>query len=239
MYYDLTATIDEKTSVFPGDPLFCRKVVQSLKPSHFALSEISLSNHIGTHIDFPAHVIDNGATSDDFNLDHLIGNGKVIDIGEVDIIDAKLLAKLEFKPHEIIFFKTKNSFLEKSGELFENYVHLTSDAAHFLVEKKIKIVGIDYISVDAFHEETLPVHQILLKEDILIVENLALKTVPAGNYRFYIAPLAIANMDGLPARVFAEYNLDDLLRASFKEAKEEIPRKINYKYATVLHEQEK
>jgi arylformamidase len=101
-----------------------------------------------------------------------------------------------------VFFKTSNSSLNKSGQFHKDFVYLEPDAANELVKHKIRIVGIDYLSVDPYASD-LPAHKILLSNNVLIVENLNLTSIAQGIYRVFIVPLNIPNMDGLPVRVFA------------------------------------
>lgn len=85
--------------------------------------------------------------------------------------------------------------------LRKKYVYIEPDAAEALLQKGVKIVGIDYISVDCYDAEDLSVHNILLSKEVLIVEGLELKHAPIGRGEIYIMPLHIPDMDGLPARV--------------------------------------
>lgn len=103
--------------------------------------------------------------------------------------------------NDFVFFKTSNSALSKQEKFSDKYVYIEPDAAKALLEKKVRVVGIDYISVDAYDAEDLPVHKILLSNDVLIVENLELKGIDPGRCQLFIMPLNVPEMDGLPARV--------------------------------------
>jgi arylformamidase len=81
---------------------------------------------------------------------------------------------------------------------------LTESAVEALVAKGAKIIGIDDLSVDSSSSPDLPVHKLLLKNGILIVENLDLRQAASGRYKIFICPLKVENMDGLPARVIME-----------------------------------
>ncbi len=206
-YYDLSTPVTANTVVYPGDPQFCVEAISSLDngaPVH--LCHMHLSNHCGTHIDFPAHIIRGGKTSSDYALDDLIGTGLVI---EVPVTEASISADFirsqnSISRHDFVLFKTANSNLSKQDKFVENYVYIEEDAARELIKKEVKIVGIDYISVDSFSAESLSVHQALLSNNILIVESLELSKIPAGRYKIYIMPNNIPDMDGLPVRVIAE-----------------------------------
>jgi len=202
-FQDVTADITPKTVVYPGDPHFTREEIAILgKEGPFNLEKITLSNHIGTHIDFPAHVIKEGKTSSDYSLDDLILKGIVVEVShDQKIITAGFVEGLDLPKEGCVFFKTSNSWISKQTEFTEDYVSLEAIAAEILVAKDVKIVGVDYMSVDASDAYELPVHKTLLSHDVLIVENLELKNIAAGDYQVYILPLKIRNMDGLPARV--------------------------------------
>lgn len=103
-----------------------------------------------------------------------------------------------------MFFKTSNSKLSKQSQFCDKYVYIEPNAAEKLLKMEVKIIGIDYISVDKYDAEDLPVHNLFLSKDVLIVENLELSNIPAGRYKFYILPINLNQMDGLPTRVIAE-----------------------------------
>ncbi|HEX2548645.1 MAG TPA: cyclase family protein [Gammaproteobacteria bacterium] len=205
-YFDLSVNITEELVTFPGDPIYYAQDVCSLdKGALFHLSKIQLGNHTGTHIDFPAHVIKGGKTSDDYPIESLIGSGLIVEVPDKEIsITKDFIAKQDILFNDFVFFKTSNSNISKIDEFTSDYVFIESDAAEELVKKGVKIVGIDYISVDKYESENLPVHKSLLSKDVLIVEGLELKKIPVGRYKIYILPIKINKMDGLPARVIAQ-----------------------------------
>ncbi len=210
-YYDLTRPITSDVAVFPGDPTFKVDKVQDMaKGNSYNLCYLHIGNHTGTHIDFPAHVIPNGKTSSDFPIDALMGEGIIVEIPENPDeknlgITPQFIKKQPIKKNDIIFFKTSNSKLP-SNKISEKFVYLTPTGADELIEKQVKMVGIDYLSIDALEEENLPSHKKLLKNNILIVENLQLSDIPAGRYKkIIVSPPRIENIDGLPVRVVA-YN---------------------------------
>lgn len=205
-YYDLSTNISEELVAFPGDPQYKAKEISSLeKGSKFHLSEIQLGNHTGTHIDFPSHIIKGGKTSNDYPIESLIGQGIIIDVpSNESSITKAFIEKQPILVNDFVFFKTSNSNLSKNAKFMNNYVYIEPEATEELLEKKVKIVGIDYISVDKYESEDLPVHKLLLSKDVLIVEGLELNNVPVGRCKIYIMPLKINKMDGLPARVIAK-----------------------------------
>lgn len=204
-YYDLTAPISENTVVFPGDPTYKSEDVCTIShDSQFQLCHLHLGNHTGTHIDFPAHVIKGGKTSSDYTINDLIGSGLIIDVPIASSsITKDFVSKQPIRANDFVFFKTANNAISKQDKFTHNYVYIEPEAAQELLTKGVKIVGIDYISVDQYEAEDLPVHKSLLSNDVLIVEGLELNNAPIGRCKIFIMPLNIPNMDGLPARVTA------------------------------------
>jgi arylformamidase len=178
-------------------------VIYSLDQGHACnLLRIHMSNHAGTHIDFPAHFIPGGKTSDAFELSHLMGRCLVIAIdADAPLVLPSHLLDHAIQANDIIFFKTANAALT---EYTETYTAISLPAAQYLRDKKVKIVGIDYLSVDRHGDQGFPVHHELLAHDILIVENLDLKNVPTGCYDAKIYPLKMQGVDGAPVRVSLE-----------------------------------
>jgi arylformamidase len=142
-------------------------------------------------------------TIDQIPLDLLIGPVKVIYFPEIKEISSKHLRKYDLTNTERIIFKTRNSefWNENPLEFRKDFTALTSDAAQLLVKSKVRLVGIDYFSLDLFHEEELSVHKILYRSDIFGIEGLDLREVAAGDYELVCLPMKIWRGDGAPARV--------------------------------------
>lgn len=206
-YFDLTAAISEQTIVFPGDPTYTSNDVCSLTTgSQYGLCQMHLGNHTGTHVDFPAHVLKGGKTSSDYTIDGLIGSCLIIQVPDDEkSVSKAFVERQNIIRNDFVFFKTSNSNLSKQGDFTERYVFIEPEAAEELLKKNVRVVGIDYISVDQYESESLPVHKTLLSNDVLIVEGLELNNVPLGRCKVYIMPINIQNMDGLPARVVAKF----------------------------------
>jgi len=202
-YKDLTAEITKETVIYPGDPVFsCEDVAVLGESSEFHLRKFTMGNHTGTHIDFPAHVIKGGKTSSDYSIDDLIGDGLILEVPDgMPSIKKDFILMQGIKEKDIVFFKTSNSCIPKDKPYRSEYVYIEADAARAMLDIGVRIVGIDYISVDSPKLEALPVHEILLSNDTLIVENLNLKGVSPGRCKIFIMPINIPKMDGLPARV--------------------------------------
>lgn len=206
-FFDLSAKITEDITVYPGDPSYKMEKVANIDDgSSFNLCHMHLCNHVGTHIDFPAHVLNDGKTSSDYSIDHLIGSCLIIKVPDsLRSITRDFVAEQSILKSDIVFFKTSNSKISKQTNFTEEYVYIEPDAAEELLRKGVKIVGVDYISVDKYDADDLPVHKTLLSNEVLIVEGLELENVPIGRCEIFIMPLNISYMDGLPARVVARF----------------------------------
>jgi arylformamidase len=203
--YDATLALKREMPTFPGDPSFEMKpIFQRSRGSAFNLSLISMGTHQGTHVDPPVHCIDSGATADQLPLEALMGPGIVLDMRGKRFIDRADLEASPIGVHVRILLKTDSGPNILKSQFDENYVYLTQDAARYLVELGVLLVGIDYLSVDRYSDEDLTVHRILLESGIVIVECLNLAEVPAGPCRIYCLPLKIEGGDGAPARVLVE-----------------------------------
>lgn len=201
--YDVTVAISNELPVYPGDPPVKVTRVMSLEQGDVArVSHLSFSTHIGTHIDPPYHFMRDGQPLDQVPLDVFIGPASVIDVGEVDVIDAAVLRRFDLAGATRVLFKTKNSrFWHTTNEFQTSFVYLEADAAALLVECGVRLVGIDYLSVEKFNFEEPTTHWTLLGANVVIVEGLDLTEVPPGDYELLCLPLKIKDGDGGPARV--------------------------------------
>ncbi len=165
-------------------------------------SYIKMDLHTGTHIDFPFHFLKDGKTSNDFSLNSFILKAHIIKFKGISI-DENFLKSIKLKDKiEAVLFKTNNYVLYKKGKFSTEYTHLTFSGAQYLIKKGIKLVGIDYLSIEKYGSRDFSVHKTLLKQDILILENLNLTYVKEGIYQLYAIPIKIEDVEALPARAF-------------------------------------
>ncbi|AZT91090.1 cyclase family protein [Caldicellulosiruptor changbaiensis] len=199
---DVSLDISNETISFPGDPkVEVKRVFDITKGDIATVSKLSLSSHTATHIDAPAHFIKGGLTVDKIPLEHLMGKVKIFEVPEEDKITRSFLEKKHIEREKAIFFKTKNSQYLNSSKFYEKYTSLSLDAAEYLIEKGVKVVGIDYLSIEEFGSEDYSVHKSLLSSGIIIIEGLSLLNVSEGEYEFIALPLRVKGCDGAPARV--------------------------------------
>ena len=203
--YDLTVPISPSMAQWPGDPPVAVSRAKSLGVDGYNLSHISLGSHTGTHIDAPHHYIENGATVDRISLDILMGKAYVFEVRPhegVMIEPADLVSLGIPRDASRVLLKTENSALWEPGpQIFEQrFVYLGRKAARWLVERGVKLIGIDYMSVDQFLSVDSPAHHEFLRAGVVIVESLNLSRVEPGVYHLVVLPLKISGGDGAPAR---------------------------------------
>ena len=201
--YDISLTITPQSIVWPGDAPVVIKHTSSIASGDNAnVSEITMSCHTGTHVDAPDHFLNNGITVDDLSLDLLVGRAYVLHLPDVNLITASVLMKADIPPRtRRLLFKTRNSELWAKGnrEFQTDFVALSVDAAELLVDRNVKVVGIDYLSIAPYKMGT-PVHTILLNAGVVVIEGLDLSKVSQGRYTLHCLPLKLGGVEGAPTR---------------------------------------
>lgn len=202
--YDISVTVSAVLPTWPGDPIVKLERVDRIENGADAnVSRLDMGVHSGTHVDAPFHFSLDGDTVEQIDLKTLTGRVYVLHLpGEVDLITAQELEKAEIPPRtRRVLFKTRNStYWDKyPGEFRRDYVALSTDGAQYLVERGVKLVGVDYLSV-APYQDSIPTHRILLDAGVIILEGLDLTEVSQGRYTLYCLPLKLALTEGAPAR---------------------------------------
>lgn len=201
--WDVTLSLGSAIPTYRGDPSYKRRVVQAIADGRPAdVSMLTMSAHIGTHVDAPSHVILGGKTVDALDLDVMVGPVRVVEFDGLGPITAEFLEGADIvEAQERIIFKTRNSSLWEQSEFQDDYVGLSLDGANWLINKGVKLVGIDYLSIDAPGAPDLPVHRALLSSGVVVVEGLDLRLVTQGPYNLVCLPMKIEGSEGAPARV--------------------------------------
>jgi arylformamidase len=200
-YIDVTVRLAAGIPVYPGNPEFELQPIKRIADGGSSnVSKLVLGTHTGTHVDAPKHFIDDGATADQLPLDVLIGPARVIEIATRGITEQDLAAA-RVSDDARVLIKTGNSALWTSSAFHQDYAHLTESGARYLADRGVKLVGVDYLSVEQFKKPGAPAHRTLLSRNIVIVEGLNLSNVEPGVYEMYCLPLPIGGGDGAPARV--------------------------------------
>lgn len=199
---DVSVPLKQGMPTFPNNPPFELAPVKRIADGGSSnVSRLVLSTHTGTHVDAPKHFFDDGAGIDGLALNLLIGRTRVVDINKRGPISAEDLAAAGLREDLRVLFKTPNSALWNSGLFHEDYAHLTEAGARYLVDQGVKVVGIDYLSIEQFKKPGAPAHRILLSNSVIVIEGLNLADAEPGMYEMYCLPLLVAGGDGAPARV--------------------------------------
>ncbi|HVL33285.1 MAG TPA: cyclase family protein [Actinomycetota bacterium] len=195
---DITLDVSAEMFTWPGDPAVRIEPVQRIARGDGAnVSQVTLSTHTGTHVDPPCHFVEGAPSVDQLPLDVLCGPAVVVDTG-----DARRLGS-EHVPlgAERVLFKTINSpRLASLREFPDDYACLSNDAAQALVAAGVRLVAIDFQSVEELGAEGHPVHMTLLSAGVVIVEGVNLAEVEPGEYTLVCLPLKVKDGDGAPAR---------------------------------------
>jgi len=199
--YDVTVPRVPGLPVYPGDPPFEIEPLQRLGSAPFSLSRMSLATHTGTHVDAPAHFLPGGATIDSLPLEILLGKARVVEIPARERIDRADLEPRDLRDDLRILLKTRMSGQMLKPGFQEDHLYLSGDAAAYLAQAGLKLVGFDYLSVDRYGAPDYPAHHALLEAGVIIVEGLDLSEVEPGEYDMACLPLRVADGDGAPARV--------------------------------------
>jgi len=211
---DLTLTISQTIPTFPGSPKPRFITWSKIKKDGYNLELLFFSSHTGTHLDAPYHFNESGVKIHEISLERLISNAFLIkikkeknqSIQKSDIIKfEKTYGKIQNKS-TVIFFTGWQKNLKKVNYFTEN-PGLSISAVTYLVSKNTNLVGIDSPSIDSGKNKTFPAHKILLKNNILIAENLKnVDKISTANFKLIILPLKLKNATGSSVRAIAFQN---------------------------------
>jgi arylformamidase len=204
-WLDISYPINQDMVHWPTSPIYphIEPVKDPSKGDRVTMFQININVHNGTHIDAPRHFIADKITIDNNPLDVMIGEARIIEIRNSESIKPEELADHDIQPGERILFKTRNSSLYKLHKFVEDYVFIKKEAAYFLRDKKVSVVGKDYLAGGSIKdiESLFEVHQTLLSNNIWIIEALDLSAVGPGKYELICLPIKISFADASPARV--------------------------------------
>jgi arylformamidase len=199
---DVSVPLDANLPTYPGNTPFAVEAIQRIaQGNHANLSSLHLSAHSGTHVDAPRHFFDAGAGVDALPLEILCGRTRVIEVTSRKAVEAEDLAASDLSEDVRLLIKTHNSRLWGTAEFQKEYVGVSESGAKYLVEHGIKVVGVDYLSVEPFKTPGAPTHHTLLGGGTIVIEGLNLRDVEPGVYDMLCLPLRVVGADGAPARV--------------------------------------
>lgn len=206
---DVSIPVGPGMLTWPGDPTMSLERVSDIEQGHASnLSLLTMSTHTGTHVDPPIHFVPGGATIDQLPLEVFVGAAVVIDARGVRVIDAGFLDGTGLAAGTPrVLFKTDWSARwgsEPAPTFPDAFTAITLDGARWLTDRRVRLVGTDFISVEGMDDPTYPVHRHLLGAGVVVVEGLDLREVKPGGCRFTCLPLRLRDGDGGPARAFVE-----------------------------------
>jgi len=214
---DLTHELHNGMPIYPGDPAPSFVSYATLEKNGVNLTKLTLGSHTGTHIDAPRHFILNGIGVDQIPASKLTGEAYVADLSSKPIgsgvTGRDLRENLEGNVAEddivIIYTGCSEHWGEES--IGSNYTYLTGDAAEYLVSKKIRALGIDFLSVERFRAPDPVAHKTLLSNGIFIMESLSRATKRFVQKRILMIcmPIKLQNGDGAPARIIGVPIVED------------------------------
>lgn len=198
MWIDITMPLSKLMAVWPGDTPFQYKLDASLERDGANVGQIQMSLHAGTHVDAPYHYDNFGKSVDSLPLDLFIGQVKIVDVTGVKQITMETVESIELDGVRRIFFKTKTTY--DLLTFSDQFVTFEPQVIYYLKSQGIDLIGTDAPSIDALNDATLQAHHACRGCDMLIIENLYMKDVTAGDYEFIGLPLAIQGGDASPIR---------------------------------------
>ncbi len=212
MLHDVTVLLRAGMPTYPGEDGPKLELLKSRAQGDEAdVRKLTLALHTGTHVDAPQHFIEGGKTAEALPLDALIGPCEVVEVAgapDVAAADLEALFPSSRPAPERLLFRTRNSTGPRplfGREAFDwDYAGIGHDAASWLVERGVKLIGIDYLSIEPPKAKAPITHRTLLGAGIVAIEGLDLRRVRPGRYRLYCLPALLQGADGAPARVVLE-----------------------------------
>ena len=205
---DITHAITPTLPLWPESPgALVTRLLDMQEGAEANVSQISIEAHTGTHIDAPLHFVATGKTTLEIPLNKLIGPCQVVHIQGEKSITADILENLSIpKDCKKLLLKTDNQALwaSNSSKFDKDFCALSADGAQWVVDRGIELIGIDYLSIQRFHD-SIKTHQVLLQNEVVILETLKLDEVSEGNYRLYCLPLKLEGLEGVPVRAILEF----------------------------------
>lgn len=201
-WIDISATLHNGMVSWPGDEPFHREQMLYLERGDTCnLSKFSTTAHIGTHMDAPLHFVAGGAAMEAMPLDAAFGAARVIRIEHPRFITISEVEPHNLQAGERVLFRTRNSPAAwESAEFEKDFVYIAADTARYLASRRVRTVGVDYLSVGGYERDGPETHRALLEAGIWIIEGLQLGAVEPGEYDLICLPLKMAGSEGAPAR---------------------------------------
>ena len=206
---DLTHTIKPNMPVFPGTEPPQLSPASTFEKDGFRETLLTMYSHTGTHMDAPAHVREDGITLDKFPVNKFVGKALVIDcsdLSEGNVIDISYINKYKniIDEAEFILFRTNWDKYWDTEKYYGKFPVINDEVADFLINSNKKGIGLDVISIEEIESEDLPMHHKILKNNLVIIENLCnLDQIGNNLFTFCALPLKFINSDGASIRAIA------------------------------------
>src|SRR5215204_1089757 len=199
---DVSVPLDAALPTYPSNTPFSLEPMKRMARGESSnVSTLHMSAHGGTHVDAPRHFFDDRPGAEALPLEMLIGRTRVVEVGSRSSISAGDLSAIDLSEDVRLLIKTQNSRLWGSAQFHSDYVGISESGARHLVDRGIKVVGVDYLSVEQFRAPGAPAHHVLLGAGTIVIEGLNLAGVDPGIYEMICLPLRIVGADSAPARV--------------------------------------
>jgi arylformamidase len=200
--YDVTVTLHDRMPTWDGEPPPTRHPVKQIgvNGESALVSVLTMGLHCGTHIDAPCHFIPGGAGVEALPIEALVGPCRVVEVAASPLVEPADLDPVAVGTERLLL-KTPSQHFWSDPSFRTDYVALSPASAAWLVRQRVRLVGIDYLSVDPYDADPATVHLTLLGAGIVVLEGLDLRAVPPGDYDLAALPLKLAGADGAPARV--------------------------------------
>jgi arylformamidase len=199
---DVSVALDSSLPTYPGNTPFSLEPIKRIASGGSSnVSTVHMSAHAGTHVDAPRHFFDTAPGTEALPLEMLCGRARVVELTTRKAITAEDLIPFDLTEDVRLLLKTTNSRLWGTPEFHRDFVGVGEGGARLLVDRGVKVLGVDYLSVEPYKTPGAPAHHILLGGGTIVIEGLNLRDVEPGHYEMFCLPLAIVGSDGAPARV--------------------------------------
>jgi arylformamidase len=203
-WIDISYPLSKDMIYWPEDPIPPSVESTSMQAEEdiITMSQMTINSHHGTHIDAARHFFPQGKTIDQMPVDAIMGPARVIEIKDTVSIKPEELENHNIQPGERILFKTVNSSYYQKGKFVEDFVYISTEGAHYLKDKKVAVVGLDYLGIGSFRDRDnlVEVHKTLVGNGIWVIEAINLSAVKAGRYEIICLPIKIKDGDAAQAR---------------------------------------
>jgi len=207
---DLSVPLENDMPVYPGDPTPDFKATRTLEEHGVLVTKMQLGTHTGSHMDAPLHFIAGGESIDELDLKKIVTEAIVLDLSNKEMGSAITIEDLEkfsdsIRKGDGVLLFTGTSKLWGDESILRNFTYIDPNAARWLVDKKVSIVGIDCLSVEKYNADAPETHKTLLSAGIPLIETLSsnLEKIAGERVLLIALPLKIKGRDAAPARVIA------------------------------------